>query len=186
MTKPTNLRKAASSAPVAKVDIMGSLAWANVLALMAWPKEARRQQHVVATYAADMFGFLGRLDSHAAAVGETLALQDAVSSLGTHAEELSFMPGTKALFERMVRSPREVVSDVTSQLWAPAGGFKSVADATGTDLILREFTNASTGGAMHAGYMLALVAIMKERHPELVPSLARLIHRIGLNHAKSA
>jgi hypothetical protein len=168
--------RAAAGPPVAIIDPDDDFAFAQMMALMAWPKDDRMQRHVLATYAADLFWLIGeKLGPHAVRMGPKSAVRDAANELGVNSDALKFLPGVESFFAKIIAKPDQAVAAVSSRLWAPGGGFKSVADAPGTEVITSQMRAASSGGALHAGLMLDYVATLRACHPDIEPSIARSI-----------
>ncbi|WP_428489114.1 hypothetical protein [Rhodopila sp.] len=146
---------------------------AQLLALMAWPKSSRCQRQVLATFAADMVGSMEENAPLISRFGQQAAFSAFVSRVGIDHDHLPFMPSTTAQIAAIIDRPHEVARAVHRDMWVPGGGYKSVADAPGTAAVVQEFSRASGGGAMHTGFLLLLVAVIRASYPSLDPSLGR-------------
>jgi hypothetical protein len=161
-----------SGPPTAAIQSDADFSWALLLALMGWPKNVREQCHTLATYAADLLGYLQQSAPHVARVGPDHAWNEFARLYDIPVQHLPFMRATRAHFEHTTLEPVTAARAIVDQMWNPAGGFKSVADAPGTETVLAQFARASSQ-ATPAGTLLLFVAVFDAAHPDIAPSLAK-------------
>jgi hypothetical protein len=169
--------------PVAEFDARAPLAPAFAIALACWPKNERQRGHALVTWAAQ--GFALNETYIADHLEQTIRSSVATAAMksGVSAEELLKLPHAQAIVNQARQLTNEVEALLREQLFRPAGGWVSMANAAYQGGVDDAFQRASRSGGV-AGRILLYCARLSRHHPELSASYNRAMHIIDYLHTK--
>ena len=172
-----------ASPPIAKFDPRSPFAQAFVVALACWPKNERRRGHALATWTAQINAvneaLIPGLTEQAIHKGASIA----AVKLGISPEELLELPHVKEIVGQTRQLTNEVETMVRNQLFRPAGGWLSMANAAYQGGAGIEFERARKGGHL-AGRVLLYCARLERHHQDIeTRGWNRAMHIIGGLHA---
>lgn len=165
------------STPLVPLTIEASdrFAWMHLLAAFVWGGNKRKMDHALATYSSEFLGIWTEWPDRRKAPVTVAAV---AKQVGVEPEELLRMPRSAAFAATALSDPQGARRTLDAAVFKPAGHFRSVAEAPGSIKLLEDYENAANGGAMLAGTVLLLTAIMAQHHPDLPASQSRSIEII--------
>jgi hypothetical protein len=158
--------------PTLHIDEADPFAWIRFLAGLVWGNDPRRMNRALATYTSELMGILREVARQPA---PPVTLEGLGRRLAIPPAELARMPGSAAFYTSFFAQPDTTYRLLDETVFDPIGHFRTVAEAPSSEQLLIDFTKAVQGGAFYAGIMLALVTMLKLRHPEIPASLNRAI-----------
>jgi hypothetical protein len=158
--------------PVLEVDEADPFACLRVLAGLVWGGDQRRMNHALVTYASELIAILRDVAKEPVT---PMTMEALGRRLNIPLDELARMPGSAAFYTAFFAQPRAASQSLYEGIFEPSGHFRMVAEAPGSQQLLQDFTKATQGGAFIAGVLLAIVAMLAHRHPEVPASLNRAI-----------
>jgi hypothetical protein len=153
----------------------------ELVAVLAWPRDARKRTEARVTWAAAMLGLIERMmfpDTLEA--GLIFGAERLAERLGLSVDDILATPQAKRLFAA-IRSPERTryASDTMARgmesLFHPVGGFGAVAKARGLDVVTDELRRAVAGPAALAGATLLIVAVLHASHPDVPATVNRAL-----------
>ncbi|MDW8399101.1 MAG: hypothetical protein RMK90_11095 [Acetobacteraceae bacterium] len=152
-----------------------------LVAVLAWPRDARRRAEAMATWAAVMLDLISHvLEPETLKAGLTLGAAQFAQRLGITVEEVLATPQAKRLFAA-IRGPERtaLVGDTLARgmetLFLPVGGFGAVAKAPGLKVVTAELRRAVAGPAALAGAVPEVVAAIERHHPDVPATVNRAL-----------
>jgi hypothetical protein len=85
------------------------------------------------------------------------------------------MPGSAAFYGSFFAKPAKFSRELMCTVFEPAGHFRAVAEAPGTDRLVHEYRQAVDSGGALVGALLTIVAILAVHHPGTPASLNRAL-----------
>jgi hypothetical protein len=126
----------------------------------------------LATYAAEL---IGTLQDVAAQPAPPVTLEALASILGVDPSELVRMPGCAAFYRSFFDRPTTASGALRQTVFDPAGHYRAVAEAPGSQKIVNDFEKATKGGAFFAGIMLLIIVTLEREHRDIPASINRAI-----------
>jgi hypothetical protein len=149
-----------------------SFAWMRWVAALVWGGDPRRMNQALATYAAELTATLRDLSTQNPQPPD---LQTLCRQMGVSIDELARMPGASSFFGSYFSQPLRNLRLLIRNVFEPAGQFRAVAHAPGSEQLLLDYKRAVEGGAFFAGALLSIVAMLNQHHPDAPASLNRAI-----------
>src|SRR5206468_1502355 len=98
-------------------------------------------------------------------------LHELSSKLGIKHEDLARMPGSAAYYGSFFSKPAKFLRAIMHTVFEPAGHFRAVAEAPGSDRLVQEYRQAVDSGGALVGTLLTVIAILAMHHPSTPASL---------------
>ncbi|WP_139341772.1 hypothetical protein [Roseomonas mucosa] len=163
-----------ASVPIAEFDASSPIAGVYLLALLTWPKNRRKQQHALVTYAAELIAYCQARPASLMASLFKFTVQTVAEKLGVPEAEVLSMPHARTIAEAMATGDAHNLRGyIEEELLIPAGGFQALAEAPGSAVLRSEADAVLNGPVKNAGRTLLLIAAMVHHHPEIPASLNR-------------